>query len=214
MSSLLSALPALSTCSEVSEFLAQKIEELSQGVEYHDKFLEGLNAALESGKITQEGFDEARSSTLEKRTGEVRELVVAKRQRKFIEEDMQEDEGLQDKLENAYAETMMTRVMLATVTQPKSKFDVKQFRKDVEKYYDAVQLSEGTKEAWCCLTGWNMSDDTKAAYLVPKSLQSGELSYLFGVGDALLSDPRNGMCTQIISQICRTKFMEYRLNPS
>lgn len=32
----------------------------------------------------------------------------------------------------------------------------------------------------------------KAAHLVPKSLQSDELSYLFGVGEIDLNDPRNG----------------------
>ena len=32
----------------------------------------------------------------------------------------------------------------------------------------------------------------KAAHLVPKSLQSDELAYLFGAGNMDLSDPKNG----------------------
>lgn len=35
----------------------------------------------------------------------------------------------------------------------------------------------------------------KAAHIVPKSLQSEELSYLFGAGEVELSDPRNGAPT-------------------
>lgn len=33
----------------------------------------------------------------------------------------------------------------------------------------------------------------KATHIVPKSLESEELSYLFGAGEMNLSEPRNGM---------------------
>ncbi|KAI9789413.1 MAG: hypothetical protein M1816_006073 [Peltula sp. TS41687] len=191
-----SAMSALSACSDVSDFLGQKIEELKQGVEYHSEYLQGLAEALRSGQITHDEFHPINLSTLKKRRKVTEELVAAKRQRKFIEEDLQEEGGLQgqvENLQNAYIETMTARVKSATAAQSKSHFDQDRFRKDVEKHYDAVRYQGGQKEAWCCLTGWTESSDTKAAHIVPKSLQSQELSYLFGVGEAVLSDARNGL---------------------
>lgn len=81
------AMSALSDCSDVSEFLAQKVEELSQGVEYYNGYSEGLNKALSSSQIDHDVFDQETSSALKDRTDELRGLVVVKRQRKFIEED-------------------------------------------------------------------------------------------------------------------------------
>lgn len=45
---------------------------------------------------------------------------------------------------------------------------------------------------YCYLTGWHTSKLVEAAYLVPESLDSDEVSYIFGVEELLLSDPRNG----------------------
>jgi hypothetical protein len=39
---------------------------------------------------------------------------------------------------------------------------------------------------------WWDSKSVKAAHLVLKSLLGDELSYLFGVGEVILSNPRNG----------------------
>lgn len=122
--SAMSALSALSASSQVSDFLAHKIETLSQGVEYQDEYLEGLRVTLHAGELSQEDFDQELSSALATKK-EMRERVVAKRQRKFIQEDMEEEEGLQNRLESAYAQSMMNRVMIASRRPPKSHFDQK-----------------------------------------------------------------------------------------
>lgn len=66
----------------------------------------------------------------------------------------------------------------------------------VEAYYDEVketqEVTQVKKEVHCAVTkNWYDSKATKAAHLVPKSLQSAELSHLFGVGEIELNDPRN-----------------------
>jgi hypothetical protein len=52
---------------------------------------------------------------------------------------------------------------------------------------DAVRRSKhGTKMKWChILADWLPADSVKAAHLVPKLLESEELSYFFGVGAAV-----------------------------
>lgn len=94
----------LSASSDVSEFLERKIETLSQGLEYRDEYLEGLRTVLQTGQLTREDFDQESCLVLNVKRKEMRDLVVAKRQRKFIEEDMEEEEGPQNKLEDAYAQ--------------------------------------------------------------------------------------------------------------
>ena len=48
-------------------------------------------------------------------------------------------------------------------------------------------------ETYCHLLGsWLPEKFVKATYLVPKSLKSKEQSSFFGVGEAVLSDSRNG----------------------
>lgn len=45
------------------------------------------------------------------------------------------------------------------------------------------------------------SQDVKAAHIVPKSLTSQELAYLYGVEEVVLNDPRNGMLFNFVSLI-------------
>ena len=78
--------------------------------------------------------------------------------------------------------------MSATAKKRKRPFNQSQFRKEVDKYYGAAEIDGG----YCPLTGRWPSRDVNAAHLVPKSMASDELCDLFGVGELVLSNPRNG----------------------
>lgn len=118
----------------------------------------------------------------------------------MIEEDMEDEiknlkrEQGQDQgpdvsfLEMAYNDTLLTRVFWASAKQRNSKFDQKAFRNYVMDYYGA-NYADG---AYCHLTGWHSTKVVKTAYLVSQGLDGDEVSYLFGVGELVLSDPRNG----------------------
>ncbi|KAI9701071.1 MAG: hypothetical protein M1836_001740 [Candelina mexicana] len=68
------------------------------------------------------------------------------------------------------------------------------FAAEVEKRLDAVKYEGSTKLRHCVvLDKWILAPMTKVAHIVPKSLLTKELDYLFGVGDAALSDARNGL---------------------
>lgn len=75
--------------------------------------------------------------------------------------------------------------MEASAKQKSKKFDQSEFKK-VLKYYKASKTDESTDDgdqlAYCHLTGWHPTFYVMATHLVPESLQSEEVSYLFGWG--------------------------------
>lgn len=122
-----------------------------------------------------------------------REFVAIKRQIKIIEEDLAVEIPRYETIGDAYVSIMASKVMSATGKQKKNRFDQSAFKKEVANYYNAFRVNNTQKEAYChLLHAWLPAETVKSAHLVPKSLQSEELSYLFGVGEVVLSDPRNG----------------------
>lgn len=52
-------------------------------------------------------------------------------------------------------------------------------------------VQDELSKIWCYVSGeHHLKKDVKATYIVPKSLESNELAYVFGMGESLLS-PRN-----------------------
>lgn len=186
--------------STVSEFLEDKIKSNEFEMDYLKTYQEGLHVAHTGEKITSEQFQTEMGTVLGNFCSVNKNLRVLKRQRKIIEEDIEDEvehhkrERGEDQepdvsfLERAYTNTIVPRVMGDSAKQRKSKFDQKAFRTDVMEYYGA----QHGEAAYCHLTGWHYSKAVKAAHLVPKSLNGDEVSYIFGVGELVLSDPRNG----------------------
>ena len=186
--------------STVSEFLEDRIKSNEFEMDYLKTYQEGLHVAHTGEKITSEQFQTEMGTVLGNFCSVNKNLRVLKRQRKIIEEDIEDEvehhkrERGEDQepdvsfLERAYTNTIVPRVMGASAKQRKSKFDQKAFRTDVMEYYGA----QHGEAAYCHLTGWHYSKAVKAAHLVPKSLNGDEVSYIFGVGELVLSDPRNG----------------------
>ena len=65
----------------------------------------------------------------------------------------------------------------------------------VTEYYTAERQSEEKGvERWCMALGsWLPKAYTKCAHIIPKSFDTRELAYMFGVGDAALGSERNGL---------------------
>lgn len=104
-------------------------------------------------------------------------------------------------IEKAYSIIMLSQVKLrqelSRMNQTKGANQV--FQKAVKTYYDVIGYNEDfvlpERMVYCMVTrNWWLSNQAKAVHIVPKLLQSEQLSYLFGVDDVELSDPRNGTC--------------------
>jgi hypothetical protein len=189
----------------VSEFLEEKVKAYQLELDYIKVYKDGLHEARSAKKLSNDEFDKELGMVFEDFRSVQADLKVLKRQRGVIQEDLEEEvdsskryrtEGNEPDigfLERAYTDTIVPRVMGASAKQKKSNSHHSQFREDVLKYYDAVDQQGGNRTAYCHLTGWWNAEMVKVAHLVPKSLSGEEVSYLFGVGEIVLSDPRNSM---------------------
>lgn len=196
-----SAMTTRSESSSVSEFLENKIHEVSLDIEYSTRFRKALTDD-ESEATKHERNIELKRAEHQHREA-TRELVTLKRQKKLIEDDIIEGQG-HDSLEAAYAIAMlnMDRIPRPLNKQERNRANHSQeaFRKDVGNFYEVIWHSKITAdrkkakilEIYCVAAhAWFDSMLVKAAHLVPKKLESPESSMLFG-GDVNLSDPRNG----------------------
>ena len=191
----------VSTASSAAEFVVSKIEDISLVIEYIDEMRKGLNGAFDGGNLPVLQYTEAIEDVEKYSKLKERELVVLKRQKKSIKDDLEENVPSHARLEDAYANIIMNKVMTAAAKQKKKKYNQSAFKKRVIALYGAERDSENDGDIdslWCHLTGWQALADVKAAHIVPKSLESTELSYLFGVGEVMLSDANNGIIVRNI----------------
>ncbi|OXV09941.1 hypothetical protein Egran_02296 [Elaphomyces granulatus] len=182
----------------ISEFLEEKILSCELDMEYLKSYKGGLQQANPTDAISKEDIDEEVGKILNRFEPLYEEVKILKRQRKYIIEDLEVDmsdlkKQKQDKdvdvalLERAYTNTIVPRVMAASGKQRKGSFKQSNFRKAVLNFYNAAD----NDSAYCHLTGWWQSKDVRAAHLVPKSLTSEEVSYLFGGLEAVEYMPQN-----------------------
>lgn len=188
-----SAASTLSLASSSTEFVDFKIDDVTIALEYMDKLRSGLTEAWKDGLVPEKEYWRLMSQMERENQPCEKEIVVLKRQKKTLVEDLEDRiEPAREKLEDAYASLIVDKVMSAVAKPKKKMFRQSRFKHDVLEYYQASKKIGDKKHAWCHLLGWNDADEVKAAHIVAKSLQSEETSYLFGVGEADLSSPRNG----------------------
>ncbi|KAL8697688.1 MAG: hypothetical protein Q9201_007003 [Fulgogasparrea decipioides] len=185
--------------SSVDEFLSSKVEDISLDIEYAHTLLKGIQESFDDKLIPENILQDAKQSIQYNEARGERELVVLKRQRKIVKEDMEDLTPSFSTLEDAYTSVIVSKTLAAQANKKKGEiFDQCGFRASVIEYYNAgrrvaVKDNEPYDEVFCHLTGWQDAKNIKAARIVPKSLKGDELSYLFGVGEVILSDPRNGL---------------------
>ncbi|MCJ1405117.1 hypothetical protein MMC11_008343 [Xylographa trunciseda] len=185
----------MSTTSAVTEFVESKIDHASLDIKYVDEVRRGLKEAVDDGNLGLPQYKEAiKDMELYSRPKE-QEIVVLTRQKKLIKDDLEEYAPFYGRLEDAYVNLIKNKVMGATAKRKQETYDQSRFKKAVVEFYGAARASRnnGIDQYWCHVTGWHLLDLVKAAHIVPKSLESDELSYLFGAGAVMLSDANNGI---------------------
>ena len=191
-----SATSLLSNASDVSEFLEQKIKTVELEMDIADFYKKSLTQAYKQDNIEESELTEALDEVNQQNSVKKREWIALKRQKVLIEEDI--EEGPCTTREKAYAAAMKHRVKIPTqlskAEQNLKKHTQEKFRRELETYYAAARTNEGDRSVFCPVTKtWWAAKLIKAAHLVPRSLQSEELAYMFGADSMDLSDPRNGL---------------------
>ena len=181
----------------VSDFLEDRIQHLTNDIEYIDSAHKSLNCALENSTLSAKEFRDALRPFMPPICLITKELKTLKRQRKLITEDMDEEVAIKKRqltgpsatglYLKAYTDSIVQRVMTACKQKTRKKFDASQFKKSVNEYYGISK-----ERGYCQITGdFFMPRKTKAAHIVPKSLTGDEISYLFGSELVVALDPRN-----------------------
>jgi hypothetical protein len=192
--------------STISELLEHKVKACEADMEYVTCYQEGLREVLAARNINQNDYNKEVETLDKKYLPVMEELQVLKNQRRILEDDIEDEYKAENKrlkamkegnepdialIERAYSSVMVSKVMSASAKQKKKRFDQSKFRRDVLSYYHASRDMDGSRQAYCHLTGWQDRENIKAAHLVPKSLHGDELSFLFGARNLVLSDCKN-----------------------
>ena len=159
---------------------------------------EGVKDAFNKGIIKDKtSYDSLRTETSKEEDELEKEEVELLKQGKFLEEDLQDSyEAIEEAL---VVDTYRSFILNNTDKERKAKkakmMAHSKFSNAVATYLDATRdRVPGQVERWCVVLGeWVPHSYTKCAHIVPKSFDTKELSYMFGVGDCALDSARNGL---------------------
>jgi glycyl-tRNA synthetase beta subunit len=198
-----SSIATTSKVRSVSDFLEEKVRAHYCELDYLQSVHEGIHRAYDSHLLSPEEFQDAVSPFLSSAKQVSAELGTICRQRKILEEDLEESvnakrrrhgEPSREMLERAYTSSILERVMATRAKQQKDKiFKPRKFKKAVNDYY-GINPDNGIDPGagFCHVLGVFNAEDIKAAHIVPKSLNGDEIAHLFGVEELVPEDPRNG----------------------
>jgi hypothetical protein len=197
-----SAMSQLSTTSSTGDFVNAKIESITADLAVGDKFKEYFHSAKKRKAFSREEYDDAMQELESEVVQKERELVILKRQKKIISDDIDEVLPHYSTMDRAYSSILTTKIMSATAKQGKKKpYDQCAFGKSVLSFYSATRGDGEGHEKYCHVLGWFNAKDVRCAHIVPKSLESDELGYLYGVREAVISEPRNGMFASYLTLV-------------
>jgi len=195
-----SRLASLTTSSSVSDFLEVKIEDTQAEVDYCSTLRDILDEAVRDKILSRLEWDELSRSAQQEREAAENELHGIKKQRKIIEEDLEDitNGKTRAELEEAYS-----HLLGKYIQQPSEDFrgfnkqQRVEFRRGVCEHLSAtryVQIAKTrVKQVWChALSACIQAHFVAAAHLVPASLEGEEMSYTFGVDQLSLTNPLLG----------------------
>lgn len=109
-----------------------------------DDIVRAFMILFQTAKIEKGEYDAELECLNEAVTSLRWERTTIKRQRKILEEDITEDlKPNQTQVKDAYAASMMERVLTGQAKMPKAKLNNQEFRKAISKYYGAKAIMDG-----------------------------------------------------------------------
>ena len=193
---------------KIPDFLKYITTELHEEIEYIENIRKHILPALLKNNDSKQVYGAAKITVDDSERAAFDELIILLRQKKFLTDDLAEDllftgeenELPFEEIKMSYTETMLQRISNADVTSTEQNQNGRSFRYAVELRYESVTKLDNSSRCWCHVLGWFLPEEVEATHVVPKALDSPELSYLFGAtGENALSDPRNGDAQSYIS---------------
>ena len=184
----------------IRDFHKYMVKELHEEIEYIETIRKHILSALSNNNDSKQIYGAARINVDDSERAAYEELIFLLRQKKFLADDLAEDllfTGVERKLpfeeiRMLYIETMGQRMSNPGSVIKEPNQNGRSFRYVVELRYESVMKLDNPSRCWCNVLGRFRPKEVEATHIVPKALDSPELSYLFGAtGENALSDPRN-----------------------
>ncbi|KAJ9286803.1 hypothetical protein DTO021C3_5535 [Paecilomyces variotii] len=199
-----SAASTISATSSISQFVDQRAQVLEAEIDLIKAYRSGLSNLKATNKIDIGEYDKTFREIESRKRRLDHESLLLKRQRKALEEDIDDEisarigasrEELDRIMEIAYSSLVTDRVMSASklkLQRQGPKHNQSKYRERVIRY---LQAQPHESVVWCHILGRALPrSSVKAAHIVPKSLESEQLSYFFGASELRVSmDKRNGL---------------------
>ncbi|KAL1878852.1 hypothetical protein Plec18167_004147 [Paecilomyces lecythidis] len=187
--------------SSISQFIDQKAQLIDAEIELLRAYSSGLTNLRATKKIDGIEYNIYFKEIENKKRRLGAENILIKRQRKILEEDINDDVSANiglghefDKIiEITYSSFMTDKMAAARKLSTRGlKHNQSRYRQGVIGY---LQAQPHESVVWCHILGRVLpSSSVVVAHLVPESLESEELSYLFGASQLRVSmDKRNGL---------------------
>ena len=112
----------VSAASSTDDFITSKIEDVSLDIDYSTEIRRGLKEAFDDGNLPASQYRDAVEVIDKDVKPKENELVVLKRQKKLVRNHMDENLPSHVRLEDAYANVIMNKVMAATAKLEKKKY--------------------------------------------------------------------------------------------
>jgi hypothetical protein len=197
-----------------TKFMELKLQQVESELEYIRCLLRWLRLAIESDSANKLDKYAGRAAAEADREPIVEELMLLQRQRKTLIEDIEDTVDKYETVEEAYTPILKNMINIARLEKKCRRarnlgFEQKKFKSAVINYYGARNKENNT--VYCVVSGaWHPKEFVDVVRIVPKSLESEELSYLFGVGELRLSDPRNGKSLRLLTDSAALTEGEFR----
>jgi hypothetical protein len=192
----------LLTSTSVEEFLILKEEDNLQEARELTELYTITQRAFKTDLITQDDYRQATIEIEKQREAKTDEVLLVRKQRKLIVEDLEEISrgGGVERVQKAYGDLMAKCIAQASSRHKLDRVNQQIFSRNVMEYLHAEklvgkdQMGRNIHERWCHVHGrWFAASVIKTAHLVPASLAGKEISYAFGVQELDFTSMRLGI---------------------
>lgn len=196
------------TTSSISNYINLKVENIQHDIKCYTQLKQTIFETLYTKQVTEKQYLDKLQNLENTLKNFKKERSFLDKQRRLLEEDLAEQMPLCPDIDEAYKNIIRSKIIVTPYKQPR-RFNNSTFFGAVTRFYDSrrrIRHGNSVKEEYfCALFGWLHQRAMPTPYLVPKSLNSEELLYLFGVGDdSMFSDPRIGKSRVLFFYLTKT----------
>lgn len=200
----------------IADYITLRLNEQETAFEHYIACQTSLREQLSMGKITQTTYNKEMDMLDDASADTMLEFHIIDKQYRLLAQDMEDEvlgmravgtpcAGEDELVEKAYysvvreakrSEVLWRQRFDQGVVQNKSNGRT-ELDGRVLSFYDAVRTMHEQRQAHCSLTGWHPDEEVGVARLVPGSISSEQVAFLFGANQINLVNWKN--CTSCVS---------------